>query len=180
GIRLEPTWLEELARAVERDPETEVVYGNFEPVTDSAFKRYAALAYVPPKLERPEGVARGPFIASTLLRRGVWEAVGGFPDLRAAEDLIFIERIEAAGFRVRWAPRAMVWWDIQPTLGRTFRRFVLYSKHNVWAGRQGHWHYGVARQYAVAALLVALAVAHSPWWLAPLALGFAARVGRSL
>ena len=38
----------------------------------------------------------------------------------------------------------------------------------------------MARQYAVAALLVALAVAHSPWWLAPLALGFAARVGRSL
>src|SRR5262245_43695731 len=37
GIRVEPTWLARLAAAVEREPCLQVVYGNFEPVTDSFF-----------------------------------------------------------------------------------------------------------------------------------------------
>ena len=93
---------------------------------------------------------RGPFIASALIHRDVWEAVGGFPDLRAAEDLIFMERINEHRIMVGWASGATVAWRLQPTLARTYRRFVLYSKHNVWAGLQRDWHHGIARQYLVA------------------------------
>src|SRR5919202_2967396 len=179
GIRLDPDWLARLAEGGEGDPEVDVVYGNYEPLTRTFFERCAAVAYVSPR-PRDAATVRGRFIASTLLRRGVWEAVGGFPDLRAAEDLIFMERVERRGFRVGWAPRAMVWWQLQPTLRATFKRFALYSKHNVWAGRQRFWHYGVARIYAAALLFVALAVAHSAWWLLlPLA-GLGARAGKSV
>jgi hypothetical protein len=114
------------------------------------------------------------------MRREVWRRAGGFPDMRAAEDLIFMERVEAQGARTRWAPRANVRWQLQPNLARTFRRFALYSKHNVWAGRQRFWHYGVARQYAVALAFVALAFAHSPWWLAVPAAGLGARAALSV
>lgn len=123
---------------------------------------------------------RGPSTASLMLRREVWRKVGGFPDMRAAEDLIFMGRIERGGYKIAWAPRATVWWQLQPDLARTFRKFVLYSKHNVWAGRQWDWHYGIARQYAVVALFVLLAFLHSGWWFAGVALWLAARVFKSV
>jgi glycosyltransferase involved in cell wall biosynthesis len=180
GIRLEPTWLERLARVVAEDPAVEVVYGNFEPLTTTRFERYAALSYPPAKQERPGGRMRGPFIASSLMRRAVWQAVGGFPDMRAAEDLFFMERVAQGRHRTGWAADATVWWQLQPTLGRTFRKFVLYSKHNVWAGRQWDWHYGIARQYLVQLAFVALALAHSFWWLSVPALITGARVAKGI
>ena len=180
GNRLEPDWLERLTEVVRRDPATDVVYGNYEPVTETFFERCAALTYPPPKQPRPGGPMRGPFIASSLLRREVWREAGGFPDLRAAEDLMFMESVERKGFKIGWAPRATVWWRLRPTWASTFRKFVLYSRHNVWAGRQRYWHYGVARQYAVALVFVALAVVHSPWWLLVPPLGLLARAGKSI
>jgi glycosyltransferase involved in cell wall biosynthesis len=180
GIRLDPHWLERLAQVAEAQPEVEVVYGNYEPVTDTFFERCAALTYPAPRAQRPGGVMRGPFIASSLVRREAWAAVGGFPDLRAAEDLIFMEQLARRGTRTGWAVGATVWWQLQPTLWRTFRKFVLYSKHNVWAGRQWDWHYGVARQYAVFALFVVLALAHNAWWLTVPAAAVAARAAKSI
>ncbi|HXG68173.1 MAG TPA: glycosyltransferase [Blastocatellia bacterium] len=180
GIRLEPQWLEKLVEAVRRDPAVEVVYGNYEPAAASFFERCAALAYVAPKAERPGGRMRGPSTASSLLRREVWEAAGGFPDLRAAEDLIFMERVRERGCKVAWAAEATVWWQLQPTLGKTFRKFRVYSRHNVRAGWQRYWHYGVARQYLIGLLGVMLAAAHSPWWLALPVAGFLARVAKSI
>jgi glycosyltransferase involved in cell wall biosynthesis len=180
GIRLRPNWLEDLAAVIDFQPGVQVVYGSYEPITESFFERCAALAYVPPRQRRPAGWMRGPSTASMLLHRNVWRGVGGFPDRRAAEDLLFMERVEREGYEVGWAPSATVGWHLQPTLARTFRRFTLYSKHNVWAGRQRHWHYGVLRQYLAAAPLLILAALHSPWWLAlPLA-GALARVGKSV
>jgi glycosyltransferase involved in cell wall biosynthesis len=177
GIRLEPDWLQQLIAVAESDGESGIVCGNFEPVTDSFFKQCAVIAYVPDKIVRDGELVRHPFIASSLVRRDVWHAAGGFPDLRAAEDLIFFEEIEKKGFKFKWAPRATVHWDVQPDLSSTFRRFFLYSCVNVWAKRQRYWHYGVLRWYALALPFLVLAVWKSAWWLLlPLA-GLCARVG---
>lgn len=181
GIRLDPRWLEELVKVVCGDPDVDVVYGHYEPVVDSFFERNAALVYVPPAQPRNGGRMRGPFIASSLLRRSVWQAVGGFPDLRAAEDLIFMERVENSAFKIGWAPAACVWWQLRPTLLTTFRRFVLYSRHNVLAGRQRYWHYGVARQYVVALIFVLLALTMGVWpLLLVIPFGLLLRVFRSI
>jgi glycosyltransferase involved in cell wall biosynthesis len=180
GIRLEPTWLERLAEVAMRDSSVAVVYGNYEPAVTSFFERCAALSYPPPKQQRPGGLMRGPSTASMLLRRSVWEAVGGFPDLRAAEDLIFMERIRERGFKEGWSPQATVRWQLQPDMARTFRKFVLYSRHNVWAGRQWDWHYGVARKYILMLPFVVMALAHSLWWLVVPLLITLARVVKSI
>jgi glycosyltransferase involved in cell wall biosynthesis len=177
GIRLEPNWLDELTRPVLEGASLDVVYGNYEPVEDSFFTQCAALAYTPAKRARPGGgISRGPSVATMLLRRSVWEAVGGFPDGRAAEDLVFMERLERSGARIGWATRATVHWQLRPDLGSTFRKFALYSKHNVWAGRQYDWHYGVLRFYLLAAPFVGLALFHHPAWLLVPVLGGLARV----
>ncbi|HMQ04642.1 MAG TPA: glycosyltransferase [Pyrinomonadaceae bacterium] len=160
GIRLEDNWLELLVRASER---ADLVLGNYSPVTDTFFTKCAAFAYVPPT--NGSGI-RGRFIASSMIKKSVWKAVGGFPDLRAAEDLIFIEKVEKAGFRVVQAPDAKVHWQLRPDLTSTFRKFALYSKHNVLAGRQWDWHYGLLRQYLLLLPFLLLTIFHSYWWLA--------------
>jgi glycosyltransferase involved in cell wall biosynthesis len=179
GIRLEATWLQRLKEAAMADSSTQVVYGNYEPIGGTFFERSAALAYCPIKQLKPDGWIRGPSTASLLIRRNVWHQAGGIPDLRASEDLIFFERIAAGGFIVRWAPEATAWWQIQPTLGSTFRRCRLYSMHNALAGRQRHWHYGVLRIYLIAGVLLCLG-AVSAWWLLAIPLGVAVRAGKSI
>jgi glycosyltransferase involved in cell wall biosynthesis len=180
GIRLDASWLERLAVVAESDPSIRVVYGDYEPLRETFFEECAALAYVAVKVQRAGGRMRGPSIASALIHREVWEAVGGFPDLRAAEDLVFIEQIDRRNFNVGWAPGAIVAWRLQPSLGRTYRRFALYSKHNAWAGRQRDWHYGIARQYFLSLPFVILAFAHSFLWLGAPILGALARVAKMI
>jgi glycosyltransferase involved in cell wall biosynthesis len=180
GIRVEQPWLERLIEVAERDDQIDVVYGSYEPVTETLFERCAALAYVAPKELRAGQWMRGPVVPSSLIRREVWEGVGGFPDLRAAEDLIFMEAIERKGYKIARAPQAVVWWRIPPTLSDVFRRFALYSLHNVRIGRQYDWHYGVVRQYVAWVIFAILALAWSRWfWLGPL-IGYVARVAKGI
>ena len=179
GIWLEPTWMERLAAEVERDPSVNLVFGAYEAQTGTFFLQCAAAAYVASKQQRPGGLMRGPSIASCLLHRNVWRTVGGFPDFRAAEDLVFIERCQQVA-RIAWAPQAVVRWQLQPSLRATFKRFALYSYHNVLAGRQRFWHYGIARKYLVALLIVILSALHNRAWLLLLAFAAIARVARSI
>ena len=174
GIRLQPDWLAGLVHAAETGDAPDLVYGNFEPLCSSFFERCAALSYVEPRQLRDSQRMRGPCIASVMMRRSVWQAVGGFPDWRAAEDRYFMDRVRRLGFKVTWAADATVLWHLQPTLAATFRRFALYSCHNVWAGRQWDWHYGVAKIYLASAPFIILAAFLSRWWLAfPVAVGLA-------
>ena len=165
GIRLNRDWLETLVARAAQDDSIDIVYGSWEPVTDTFFKECAAIAYVPPPALRDGIVARPRFIASTLLRREAWEQVGGFPeDLRSAEDLIFMDRLEAAGYRAVFEPRAQVHWNLRPTLGTTFRRFLVYSRNNIRAGLWRQWQATILFRYAVLLVLVVVALLVDPRW----------------
>jgi len=177
GIKLEKDWLEHLTKAAEGSPESDMIYGNYSPNTNSLFEKCAAITYVVP--QRKDTI-RGKSIASLLLKKNVWCAIGGFPDLRAAEDLIFMETAERQGFKSVFAPAAKVHWQLQPTFSSTFRKFVLYSKHNVWAGRAWDWHYGVAKQYLFVLPFIALAIFHSAWWLLGVLVWLAARTAKRI
>jgi cellulose synthase/poly-beta-1,6-N-acetylglucosamine synthase-like glycosyltransferase len=180
GMRLDPRWLEYLIEAAHRDSKLRVVYGNYEPATDSFYEHCAALAHVTPRQNRPGGMMRGPSIASSLIHRSVWQKVGGFPDLRAAEDRIFMRRIEEQGFRTGWAPKATVMWQLAPSLKANFQKMALYSKHNVWAGEQRYWHYGIARMYVAGLLLAILLLGVNPMLLLALPILVLARPIKSI
>lgn len=177
GIILHERWLAELVKTVEADSTVDAVYGNLSPVINSFFEKIATFAYVAPL--RRDGI-RTKFIASSLVRREVWQKIGGFPDLRAAEDLMFMESIDEAGFKTALAPSAMVYWQLRPTLETTFKKFVLYSKHNVWINRQWDWHYGVARQYLLLIPFMTLIFLHSAWWLVVAAGWISARTAKAI
>ena len=178
GIRLNHDWLETLVARAAQDSSIDIVYGSWEPVTDTFFKECAAIAYVPPPSLREGIVARPRFIASTLLRRDAWAKVNGFPeDLRSAEDLVFMDRLEEAGYKAVFEPRAQVHWNLRPTLGSTFKRFLLYSRNNIRARLWRQWQATILFRYAVLFLLFVLALIVDPWlvlvpivaWLAMLA-----------
>jgi glycosyltransferase involved in cell wall biosynthesis len=152
GIELGSAWLRELLEAARDD--TDAVFGNVDPVCDSRFRQCAAIAYVSPMNEA--GI-RGPFIASSLVRRSAILRLGGFPGYRAAEDLIFVHNLRAAGAREAYAPRATVAWQLPATTGSLFKRFALYSEHNLAAGWGRYWHRGVARLYALLVLIMGAA-----------------------
>src|SRR5215213_1285833 len=166
GIRLANNWLESLIAKAEADDSIDVVYGSCEPVTNTFFKQCAAIAYVPPPSAHDGIVTRPRFIASTLLRREAWQKVKGFPeDLRSAEDLIFMDRIENAGYRHVFEPRAQVHWDLRPTLWSTFKRFVVYSRNNIRAGLFRQWQSRILVRYAVLVILALAALAFEPRWI---------------
>lgn len=180
GVELDPFWLERLVRLVEHDPALDVVYGSFAPARASRFERWADLAYVTPAAPSPVGPVRSRSVASCLLRKDAWRRAGGFPDLRAAEDLLFMGALDALGCRTATAPEARVTWQLQPSALGTFQRFRRYSMHNVLAGQQRHWHHGLARQYVagLAVVVAARAARRSPL---PVLVGAGSlRVGRTV
>jgi glycosyltransferase involved in cell wall biosynthesis len=177
GVRLDRAWLAELASAAEKGA-ADVVFGSYDPVCDTFFRRCAAVAYVP----APGGFGvRGPSVASMLLTREAFERAGRFPPFRAAEDLIFMERLFALPLRIAYAPRAVVHWQLAPDAPRTLRRFALYSEHNLRAQRGRYWHRGVLRHYVLMAALTAgvLGLGGGAWALFVYPLWQVARAARS-
>jgi cellulose synthase/poly-beta-1,6-N-acetylglucosamine synthase-like glycosyltransferase len=166
GNRPEPDWLANLAAKIDDGSEVDVVYGSYEPVIDSFFRECAALAYVPLASEVEGRLARSRFIASALMRRHVWEAIGGFPEhLRSGEDLLFMQEIDQKGFLTVQAPRAVVFWSIQPTLWRTFKRFKNYARSNIRAGLWRQWQAAIFLRYALLALSALPAIVLGWRWL---------------
>ncbi|HWN10352.1 MAG TPA: glycosyltransferase [Pyrinomonadaceae bacterium] len=166
GVLPSERWLETLARPVKDSGTVDIVYGSFEPITDTLFEECAAIAFVPPPENVDGNKMRTRSIASALMRKSVWHDVGGFPeDLRSAEDLLFMDKIEAAGFKVAHAPEAKVRWSIQPTLWKTFSRFVSYSRSNIRAGLWAQWQGPIFRRYGMLLLLAVVALFLGRDWL---------------
>ena len=165
GIRPAKNWLEALTTRAERDKTIDMVYGSWAPVTDTFFKQCAAIAYVPAPAARDGVITRPRFIASTLLRRSAWEAVNGFPeDLRSGEDLVFMDRVEESGYRFVFEPGALVHWNLRPTFGTTFKRFLLYSRYNILAGLWRQWQATILGRYLVLAFLLITTLIVNPLW----------------
>ena len=159
GTLLDRRWLERLVDAAEEDPTAEVVFGSYQPQIRSFLDSCAVGAYVPARQATPAGWLRGPSVASLMVSRAVFDGVQGFPDARAAEDQIFLERLQRAQVPVTWAAAAIVHWQTPPSLLATYRRFRQYSRQNVLLGRQQYWHHGVARLYVSGAVAFALGLA---------------------
>jgi glycosyltransferase involved in cell wall biosynthesis len=165
GIRPAADWLEALSKPAQAEL-ADVVYGAWEPAIDSFFKECAAIAYVPPPTKMGDSEMRSQSIASSLMRRDVWESVGGFPEhLRSAEDLLFMNKVAETRFRILYAPNARVRWSLQPTVSLTFKRFVSYARNNIRAGLWKRWQAAILKRYALLLLFVFPAIVLGAQWL---------------
>lgn len=167
GVRPATDWLAGITERAESDPSVDVVYGAWEPVTDSFFKECAAIAYAYVPANGVDEQSRA--ILSSLMRRSVWQGVGGFSEnLRSAEDLLFMSKIDEGGFKTAYAPAAVVSWSMPPSLGRTFKRFFTYSRNNLKAGLGTQWQVSILLRYLFLLALAVLFYVVTPWW--PLAI----------
>jgi glycosyltransferase involved in cell wall biosynthesis len=165
GVVPTKDWLERLSECVEHDSSVDVVFGSWMPMIDSLLKECTAIAcvYVPNR-ENLEEVKRARAVISSLMRRSVWESAGGFrEDLRSAEDILFINKIARANLNIAYAPAALVCWTMQPTLGRTFKRLAVYSRHNLKAGLGKDWQQPIILRYVVLLLITAHAAILTRW-----------------
>jgi GT2 family glycosyltransferase len=121
-------------------------------------------------------------VASALMKRSVWKQVGGFPEnLRSAEDLLFMRKIEGAGFRIARAPEALVHWQVEATAWRTFKRFIRYARNNMRAGLWSEWQAPLFRRYGWLFLSALPAVILGvKWLLVPLILWLVLLSARAL
>ena len=165
GVKINHRWLEELLKPLEADPSVDVVFGHYGPVQDTFFTKCAAMAYVEPPKQVGGLVIRTHAIFCSAMRKRVWEELGGFPNYRAAEDRIFIERILAGPYQVAYTYKAIALLELRPTWRSTVKRFSEYSRHNLRAGRARHWHLPLLKVYGTMMALLALSVFHSPLWL---------------
>jgi len=162
----EPTWLELLAKRAQSLDGVDVVYGAYEPVVDTLFKRCSVMAYVSPPVMVEGSLVRSRSVVSLLMKRSVWQAVGGFPeDLRSAEDLLFMNKIDQGNFRIAYEPEALVHWQIQPTPWLMFKRFVTYSRNNLRAGLWRRWQKPIFTRYGLLLLSAFPALAFGVRWL---------------
>jgi glycosyltransferase involved in cell wall biosynthesis len=166
GIRLASTWLEHLVNKAKANEATDIVYGSVEPVTSTFFTECAAIAYVPPpKPQDDDVIARPRFIASSLVRREAWAKVNGFPEnLRSAEDLLFMDRLEKAGYHAVFEPRALVYWRLRSTLKSTFKRFLVYSLNNMRAGLFNQWQARILFRYVMLLVIFVASLIIEPRW----------------
>jgi len=177
GIRLDKHWLENLLKKENENPGAGIIYGNYSPQINSFFDKCATLAYVP---AMKPGKIRSKFIASSLIKKEVWKKAGGFPDWRATEDLVFMENAEELNYPISYAPEAIVYWQLRPTLNSTYKKFELYSKYNVWAGRQAFWHYGIAKQYLLMLIAIFFAIFFNWYLLLLLPVWIMARIAKRI
>ena len=112
GIELDKDWLKELGAAMERGKGLDVVYGHYMPRVDTLFKECLALAMMQPLTEAGGARMRVRSIASCLIKKAVLRSLGGFPDLRAGEDRVFMEKVDAGNFKIGYSPSAVMTWDI--------------------------------------------------------------------
>jgi glycosyltransferase involved in cell wall biosynthesis len=63
--------------------------------------------------------------ASVAYRRWIWEKTGGFPEwLRYGEDPLFVRRVMRLQPRIGFAPDAILYWQLGPTLRHILRRQI--------------------------------------------------------
>lgn len=178
GTVIDAHWLDRLARRA--SPDVDVVWGHVEPWVADAYAAAASLVFLAPPEPASDGPMRSGHVFSSVIRKALWVRVGGFPDLRAAEDLIFVRRIEELAPTVARAPEAVVHWQMPDGLAATFARFRLYSRVNVDAGEQADWHHGVARLYLASLPFWLLATARRRAWAMVPLVGFAARITHNI
>jgi glycosyltransferase involved in cell wall biosynthesis len=163
-------WLENLIHCI-RDPGLPgVVFGGYEPLLRTEWDVAQALTVVAP-LDPSTGI-RSESTASLLVHRDAMKLLGGFPEqLRAAEDLVFFQRLAASPLPVHRQPSAVVRWTLAPSPVAFFRRLRSYSRHHVRAGLFRTWHARVMVMDLVLGGLCVLALATR--WVLPVVVGLA-------
>lgn len=162
GCVPQPDWLAQLdAGRSALGAKPGIVWGSHVLAVNGAWEEAQALVIGP--VRRRPGQRTSSSIASSLIHKELWRRVGGFrEDLRAAEDLLFFRSLRRAGASEVFSDRAIVTWQVAPSVAAFYRRLRTYSQHHARSGLWATWHLRVAVMDLVALCLAAVAARWPP------------------
>lgn len=128
GTRLAADWLANLMAPFEQDPAPDVVAGFF--ITDPQTVFETALgATTLPVVEDVNPDHFLPSSRSIAFRKSVWQALGGYPEwLDFCEDLLFDLWLRQDGYRIAFAPDAVVYFRPRRSLRQFFWQYYRYAR----------------------------------------------------
>jgi len=128
GCILENSWLENLIRPMENDPEVCLVAGFYQPLAGSWFQDLTACATIPTIREVRERRFM-PSSRSLAFKRSVWDAAGGYPEwLNIGEDMYFNHAWKREGIKHVMAKNAVVHWRMREDLRSLLHQYFLYAR----------------------------------------------------
>ncbi|MEK6675216.1 MAG: glycosyltransferase [Planctomycetota bacterium] len=128
GCRPEPTWLQNLVRPIEREPEVEFIAGSYRIAPQSLLEDVVGLCTMRGQLEPVSPSTFNPSGRSMAYRKSLWERAGGWPEwLQFSEDTLFDHKIRRLGAAWRFASDAIVNWRPRTTLCAIARQFYNYG-----------------------------------------------------
>ncbi|MFN3543477.1 MAG: sulfatase-like hydrolase/transferase [Thiobacillus sp.] len=135
GCRVDPDWLEQIARCFDADCKPDVVAGNFRFETHTPFEEAVIRATFQPNRDETETAKYYPSSRSVAFSKAAWEKAGGYPEwLYAAEDTLFNIRMRQLGFRFVFCRDAIVRWRPRETWRALARQRINFSRGNARVG----------------------------------------------
>ncbi|HEX2923291.1 MAG TPA: glycosyltransferase family 2 protein, partial [Chloroflexota bacterium] len=137
GVRLKPTWLEQLVTPFEKRPgRVDVVSGFFEPDPTTTFE-VAMGATVLPTREDINPALFLPSSRSVAFTREAWRRAGGYPEwLDYCEDVVFDIALRRNGCVFAWAPEAVALFRPRSRLVDFWKQYYRYARGD---GKAGLW-----------------------------------------
>jgi len=169
GVRLKPTWLEQLMIPFEKRPgRVDVTSGFFEPDATSIFE-LAMGATVLPSREEINPARFLPSSRSVAFTKEAWRRAGGYPEwLDYCEDVVFDISLRRNGCVFAWAPGAVALFRPRSSPRDFWHQYFRYARGD---GKAGLWPERHAIRYAsyLGGLGLLLASRRRPVFLLPLA-----------
>ncbi len=129
GCHPDKNWLGELVQPLRDDSSFAAVAGIFKIDYRNSFEFFSGALCMP--TDTGDTNTRLFYGRNSAFKKDAWEAVGGYPEwLYTGEDTLFAKRFLQSGFRVAYAPNAVVAWRPRPNLRKLTKMFFLYGRGN--------------------------------------------------
>lgn len=170
GCQLDASWLKKMADCFRKNPDVEVVAGNFRFEIHTPFEDAVVRATFQPRRDNTDTARYYPSSRSVAFTKAAWERAGGYPEwLYAAEDTLFNIRLRQIGCRFVFCQDAIVRWRPRESWKALARQRINFSRGNARVGIGTAGYLINLRTHGIATLLFLAGI----WFLPSIAAGFA-------
>jgi glycosyltransferase involved in cell wall biosynthesis len=161
------------------DSTADIIAGGYNfPYIENFLQACLAVCVLPVKSEIT-GSKYMPSSRNVSFAKAAWEKAGGYPqNMDFGEDMRFNFNLKALGYRIRFNPEALVYWNLRNSPAAIFRQFFRYAKGDAVGRMYSHRHLIRFISVFLFAALILAGVLISPWFLLAILLLFAAFIFR--
>jgi glycosyltransferase involved in cell wall biosynthesis len=130
GVEYPKSWLANLVRPLEVDPDADVVCGYFEAKPKTFFEECVEAVLYPTR-SLVDWDKFLPSCRSVAFKRTVWEDLGGYAEWLPrgiSEDTHFFLRARKAGYKFTYASDATCYWRPRRNLSEVFKQYFYYTR----------------------------------------------------